>query len=306
MSIETQLSLRQLRAFVAVYRLGKLATAASRLSVTESAVSTMLRQMESTLNLRLFDRTSRSLVPTQAAQEIVERAERILGDVAWLGTRMEDLGDRRIGRVHVAVTATVGSVLMPGVVRRFRDAYPGVQLVLDDCAPDQFLARVSSEPVDFGIGTPEREDALLVSRLLLRDHLCLVCATDHPLAGRRQVRWRELAKEPVIAVRQGLAYGMRGRMEAAAASAGIALNVVHEVNFLSSAFWMAASGLGVSIWASALAGRMHYENLTRCRLVGPRVPMDFSLVHKRGRSLSPAAEAFVEIARDELAGMDIL
>lgn len=306
MSIETQLTLRQLRAFVAVYRLGKLATAASRLSVTESAVSTMLRQMESALNLRLFDRTSRSLVPTQAAQEIIAAAERILGDVAWLGTRMQDMGDCRIGRVHVAVTATVGSVLMPGVVRRFRDAYPGVQLVLDDCAPDQFLTKVSSEPVDFGIGTPEREDPLLASRLLLRDHLCLVCATDHPLARRRQVRWRELAKEPVIAVRQGLAYGMRRRMEAAAAGAGVALNVVHEVNFLSSAFWMTASGLGVSMWASALAARMPYENLTRCRLVGPRVPIDFSLVHKHGRSLSPAAEAFVEIARDELAGMDVL
>lgn len=306
MSIETQLSLRQLRAFVAVYRLGKLTAAADRLSVTESAVSTMLRQMESTLNLRLFDRSSRSLVPTRAAQEIVATAERILGDVAWLGTRIQDLGERRVGRVHVAVTATVGSVLMPGVVRRFREAYPGVQLVLDDCAPDQFLSRIASEAVDLGIGTPEREDPLVASRLLLRDHLCLVCATDHPLARRRQIRWRELARHPIIAVRHGLGYGMRRRMEAAAAEAGVVLNVVHEVNFLSSAFWMTASGLGVSMWASALAWRMPYGNLTRCRLVGPRVPIDFSLVHKRDRSLSPAAEAFLEVVRDELSGMSLL
>lgn len=306
MSIETQLSLRQLRAFVAVYRLGKLTTAADRLSVTESAVSTMLRQMESTLNLRLFDRTSRSLVPTQAAQEIIATAERILGDVAWLGARTRDLGECRTGRVHVAVTATVGSVLMPGVVRRFREDFPGVQLVLDDCAPDQFLSRVSSEAVDFGIGTLEREEPLLASRLLLRDHLCLVCATDHPFARRRQVRWRELSAQPVIAVRPGLAYGIRRQMEAAAAEAGVTLNVVHEVNFLSSAFWMTASGLGVSMWASALASRMPCGNLTRCRLVGPRVPIDFSAVYKRDRSLSPAAEAFLGTVREEFAGMKLL
>ncbi|VCU69877.1 HTH-type transcriptional activator CmpR [Pigmentiphaga humi] len=306
MSIETQLSLRQLRAFVAVYRFGKLASAAKSLAVTEPAISVMLRQMESVLNVRLFDRTARALIPTHAAHEAIGVAERILGDVAGLGERMDDLGLCRAGRVRVAATATVGAVLMPGAVRRFRERHPQVRLVLEDCAPDQFLAKVSSEQVDFGIGTPEQEDPQVETRVLLRDHLCLVCERDHPLARRRQVRWRELAREPLIAVRQGLGYGVRRRMDAAALSAGVTLDVAHEVNFLSSAFWMTAGGLGVSVWASALAARMPYDNLTRCRLVGPRVPIDFSLVSKRGRSLSPAAQAFVQTLREELDSMELL
>lgn len=306
MSIVNQLSLRQLRAFVAVYRLGRLGTAASRLSVTESAVSTMLRQMESTLNLCLFDRTSRSLIPTQAAHEVITVAERILGDVAWLATRMQDVGGGRQGRVHVAMTATVGSVLMPAAVRRFRQAHPEVQLILDDCAPNQFLAQVQSEQVDFGVGTLEHDDASVESHLLLRDHLCLVCESDHPLAGRKQVTWKQLADYPLIAVRPGLSYGMRRKMEAAATGAGAQLHVAHEVNFLSSALWMTSGGLGVSVWASALVARMPFDNLVRTRLTSPRVPSDFSLVHKRGRSLSPAAQALLGILREELGRMEIL
>lgn len=306
MSIESQLSLKQLRAFVAVYRLGKLSIAATRLSVTESAVSTMLRQIEATLDLRLFDRSSRALIPTQAAHDTIAVAERILSDVASLGTHFEALSDLRRGRVHIVVTASVGAVLMPAVVRRFGQAYPDIKIMLDDCAPDQFLSHIASDQIDFGIGTPESDDPAIEVRPLLHDHLCLVCADDHPFAGREEVRWDELAGVPLIAVRNGLGYGMRRKLEAAAQSAGITLTIDHEVSFLSSALWMTAGGLGMSIWASALVAKTPHDNLRRCRLVAPRVPSDISFVNKRGRSLSPAAERFLHIAADELGRLKTL
>ncbi len=306
MSIENKLSLRQLRAFVAIYRLGRLGIAATHLSVTESAVSIMLRQIESTLDMRLFDRTSRGLEPTAAAHEAIVLAERILGDVASLGDNFRELNEKRRGQVHIVITPTVGITLLPSIVRRFREAYPGVRVILDDCAPDQFLSRVLAGPVDFGIGTLENEEPMLESRPLLRDHLCLVCADDHPLAGRRQVRWKDLGGYPLIAVRSGLGYGMRRKLEAAAASVGVQLQVSNEVNFLSSALWMTAGGLGVSVWASALVAQTPFDNLVRCKLIAPRVPSNISVVSKRGSSLSPAANSFLEIVADEMSALDTL
>ena len=301
MSIESQLSLKQLRAFVAVYRSGKLSLAATRLSVTESAVSTMLRQIEATLNLALFDRTSRALTPTQAAHDTIAVAERILRDVASLGSHFEALSDLRRGRVHIVVTATVAAVLMPAVVRRFSAVYPDVKIILDDCAPDQFLTRVAADHVDFGIGTPESDDPQLELVPLLHDHLCLVCADDHPLAGREDVTWADVAPYPLIAVRTGLGYGMRRKLDAAADHAGVRLIIGHEVNFLSSALWMTAGGLGVTIWASSLVAKTQHDNLWRCRLSSPRVPMDISYVNTRGRTLSPAAEGFLKVTREVFA-----
>eukprot|EP01032_Pedospumella_encystans_P004987 gene4987-5927_t len=79
-------------------------------------------------------------------------------------------------------------------MRRFNTLYPDIRVVIDDCAPDQFVSRVIGEHVDFGIGTPERAGADVDTQTLVRDHLSLVCTQDHPLAARKTLRWADLAQ----------------------------------------------------------------------------------------------------------------
>lgn len=291
-------TLRQLRAFLAVYRLRKLSAAAEELFVTQSAVSVLIRQLEQGLGVRLFDRTTRSLQPTQAAEEAVVVAERILRDADSLGSGFRDLIGLRRGRVCLAITPTLAEILLPGAVRRFKADHPDIRLVVDDCAPDQFVARVSGEHVDFGIGTPEGAGPDVVSQTLLRDHLSLVCAPDHALARNRRVRWADLNGHPLIAVRPG--YGIRPLIEQTAAQAGAALQIAHEVSFLSTALWMAASGLGVCVMPSAFARHPGYGELVVKPLSAPRVSRDIAIVTKQGRSLSPACEGFIRVLRQEL------
>lgn len=293
-------SLRQLRAFRAVYQLRKLSAAAEQLAVTQSAVSVLIRQLEEGLGTRLFDRTTRSLHPTAAAAEALVVAERILRDVDSLGAGLRDLTTLRRGRVSLAVTPTLAEILLPPVVRRFASQHPEIRVVIDDCAPDQFVSRVVGEHVDLGLGTPERAAADVDTRKLLGDHLALVCRADHPLAARRRLGWRDLRAHAVITVRPG--YGIRPMIDGAAASAGVQLDVVNEVSFLSTALWMVGSGLGAAVMPSAYARAPGYEGLVVRKLVDPVVSRDISLVTKRGRSLSPAAEAFVAALRAEHEG----
>ena len=285
-------TIRQLRAFVAVYQLRKLSAAAERLFVTQSAVSVLIRQIEEGLGARLFDRTTRSLQPTQAAQEAVVVAERILRDIDALGSGLHDLTGLRRGRVCIAVTPTLAEILLPDVISRFVADHPQIRVVIDDCAPDQFASRVTGEHVDFGIGTPERPGADVDTRTLLRDHLSVVCRPEHPLARQKTVRWSDLEGHHVITVRPG--YGIRPMIEAAASQAGIALQVTNEVSFLSTALWMTMSGLGVSVMPSAFATYSRHASLVVKPLM-PRVSRDVFVVTKRGRSLSPACQEFIEI-----------
>ena len=106
-------TLRQLRAFAAVYQLRKLSAAAEQLSLTQSAVSVLIRQIEQGLGARLFDRTTRSLAPTQAAREAIVVAERVLRDVDSLGEGLRDLTGLRRSRVCLAVTPTLAEILLP-------------------------------------------------------------------------------------------------------------------------------------------------------------------------------------------------
>jgi DNA-binding transcriptional LysR family regulator len=293
-------TLRQLRAFHAVYQLRKLSAAAEQLSVTQSAVSVLIRQMEEGLGARLFDRTTRSLRPTQAANEAVVVAERILRDVEALGAGVRDLAALKRGRVCLAVTPTLAQILLPRVIRRFSSLHPDISVVIDDCAPDQFVSRIVGDHVEFGIGTPERAAADVDSATLVRDHLALVCNREHPLAGSKPLRWADLAGHGVITVRPG--YGIRPLIDATAARAGVVLSVVNEVSFLSTALWMTASGLGASIMPAAYASASDDKSLVVRALTAPRVSRDISVVTRRGRSLSPACERFIEVMRKELRG----
>ncbi len=295
------LTMKQLRAFVAVYRLRKLAAAAEKLSVTTSAVSVLIRQIEVSLKTRLFDRTTRSLEPTSAAHEAIGSVERILQEVGLLEASFLDLSERRRGQVHLAVTPAIGSALMPQTVLSFTRAYPDIRVIIDDCAPDQFLSRILSEQVEFGVGTPQEAGGEIEILTLVDDQLCLVCRTDHPLALQQEVRWADLVSVPVIAVRGG-GYGVRRLIDQIAVKVGIDLNIASEINFLTSALWMTASGLGVSILPSALFVQSYFDDLVARPLIMPTVSRAISLVTKHGRSLSPACQSFAEMLKRDLHG----
>jgi DNA-binding transcriptional LysR family regulator len=298
MELAGKLSIKQIRAFVAVYRLRRLAAAAQQLSVTQSAVSVAIRQIESVLDVRLFDRTTRTLEPTSAAHEAISLSERILQDIEMLGAEVRQLGERKRGRVNFAVTPAVAAALLPNTVQKFAESYPSIRLIIDDCAPDQFLPRIVGEQVEFGVGSPQPGSSEVELQLQLQDRLCLVCSTDHPLARRRQVRWQDLQGMPLIAVRPG--YGVRRLIDSVATKAGVSLTIAQEVGFISSALWMTACGLGVSIWPAALVRHLSGAQVVLRPLVAPVVDRPIYVVLKRGRSLSPASQTFVDLLRSEL------
>jgi len=291
-------TIRQLRAFLAVYQLRQLSAAAQRLFVTQSAVSMLIRQLEEGLGTRLFDRTTRSLKPTAAAEEMLATVERVLRDVDSLSADFRELATLERGRVTLAITPTLAAMLLPDALRIFSQQHPKVRVLVNDCAPDQFISRILGEHVDFGIGTPERPGAEVETERLMRDHLALVCRSDHPLAKARVVRWTDLGRHPVITVRPG--YGVRPLIDGTAAEAGVALDVVNEVSFLSTALWMTACGMGASIMPSAFARAAADPSLVIKMLSAPRVSRDISVVTKRGHSLSAAARTFIDVLKQSL------
>lgn len=289
------LSIKQIRAFVAVYQLRGLSAAAAQLFVTQSAVSVLIRQMEQELGVRLFDRTTRSLQPTPAADDAIDVAQRVLRDIDSLGASLSDLSALRRGRVTVACTPTLARILLPPAITDFLQRYPDIHVDIDDCAPDQFIARLISEHADFGLGTPDMAGDGVYMERLMNDHLSVVCRVDDPMAARKNVRWKDLDGVPVTTVRPG--YGVRPLIDQSAAQAGIRLNVAHEVALLSTALWMTACGMGPSVMPAAYVNYSQDPSLVTRTLVGPKVSRDIYVLVKSGRSLSPAARQFVQVLK---------
>lgn len=292
-------SVRQLRAFVAVYDSGQLSSAAEALSLTQPAVTVLLRDLEARLGVRLFDRSTRSLRRTEAAAEAIGYARRALAEMEALGGSMGALARGERGRLRMAATSTVAQTLLPTAMRRYLDRYPGVQLQIDDCAPGEFAERVLAEQVDFGLGTLEGPVAGLEQRVVHRDHLAAVALGGPHFPAGRPITWKQLARHPLITVLPG--YGVRRRIDAAALEAGVELTLAHEVSLLTTAVAMAAAGLGVAVVPGSVFAPSQHPQLVARRLVRPLVERDTAVVFKSGRSLSPAAQAFADLLAEALA-----
>ena len=290
-------SVRQLRAFVSVYHTGHVSAAAEQLSLTQPAVTVLLRELESKLGVTLFDRTTRMLRRTEAAAEAIVYAERALAEMEAMGSSMAELAGNRRGRLRLAATSTVAQILLPGAVRRFLDLHPAIKVVIEDCAPGEFAEAILAERVDLGVGTLEGPVAGLQEKVFLHDCLSAIAPAGPGFEAGKPITWKQLAALPVITVKPG--YGVRRRIDRAAEMAGVALQIEHEVSLLTTAVAMAANGLGVAVAPSSILVPGQYPKLVCRRLTRPPVERHTAVVFKQDRSLSPAGRAFADLLARE-------
>ncbi|HTO48792.1 MAG TPA: LysR family transcriptional regulator [Burkholderiales bacterium] len=290
------LTLRQLRAFVAVARLGRFNLAAERLHVTQSALSMLIRELERQLGLRLFDRHTRMVRLTEAGRELLPVAEKTLADLETAVSASRELATLRRGRVSVATSTVLAGTLLPWAIREFTARFPGIRCVLKDCAEQEIRDRVRVGDVDLGVGTALDPDPELAEAPLLEDSITLLCGERHPLGAKRTVAWRELAEQPLIVL--GAGSPLRVIVDRALADAGVRVEPAYEVSFSSTVISMTAAGLGVA--ALPLNARQvspRVKVLAR-PLVRPAVKRRIVMFMRREVQLAPAAASFLEFARE--------
>ncbi|MBL8377564.1 MAG: LysR family transcriptional regulator [Burkholderiales bacterium] len=308
--MSSPLTLRQLRAFVAVAQHGRFALAAQSLHLTQSALSMLVRQLEGALAVRVFDRHTRMVQLTAAGREFLPVAQKTLADLDAAQKSARDLATHRRGRVSVATNVVVSATIMPSAIRQFVAEYPGIEVVLRDVPEQHIRASVRERSVDFGIGTVNESEADLVETPLFRDRLTLICAVDHPLTARRSVRWRELASHPTIVL--AASNPLRALADAALARAGVRLQPAYEVSFSSTAISLAAAGLGVAtlpVNARQLSAALP---VAVRELVAPTVRREVAIFHLREYTPTPATTVFAEFlvrhcaAQSRAAGMAVV
>jgi DNA-binding transcriptional LysR family regulator len=286
-------TIKQLRAFALACRYGVLTRAADEMFVTQPAVSVLIRQLEESLGMRLFDRTSRSLRPTVAAEEILPTVERMLRDLDSLKSSVRELAGRERGHLRFAATPSIAGAIVPGLLAEYRLLYPNIEVSLDDAAPDRLTAPTLAGDVEFSIGTVNDAAEGLTLQRLARDPLCAICRKDSRLARKRRLTWEDALSYPWIAVKANS--GIRNLIDEALFTLGVRKSVQYEVSYMTTGLSMAQAGLGIAIFPGILLASFPHPDLVARRLESPVVTRDISLIRRAEHSLSPAAESFVEL-----------
>jgi LysR family transcriptional regulator, carnitine catabolism transcriptional activator len=295
-------TLRQLRAFLMVAHERSFTKAAARLNVTQSALTNSIKSLEGELGLRLLDRTTRFVVPTNSGTRFAAVAERILGDV---GQAIDDLradAARQQGLVVVAATATmINTLLVPALVD-LSEKYPGIRVRLIEELTEGAVKRLSSGELDLAFATLERPEADVDITPILKDYFEVVCSSRHPLASsKRPLRWATFGQHGSVAL-SGQS-GIRGLLERNSLGQHAVQNIRYEVSSVAGLARMVESNLGIAAVPGLIANAMNSSKVVR-RPLQPALWRTVSLAIRRGRSPSSAASALVAALLPHLIAAD--
>ncbi|MFK0276531.1 LysR family transcriptional regulator [Ensifer sp. NPDC090286] len=282
------ITLRQLRAFIAVAELGQFNIAARNLHLTQSAVSILIRDLEREIGARLFDRHTRMVSLTLVGQEFLPQARKILKDLELAVGDVRDNASLKRGQVTIAAAIVLAATVVPPIIARFLNKYPEISVNIRDMPEEQITPALKRHEVDIAVGTLSEEDPEIAATPLLRDKLMLVCREDHRFAKRKSVRWAELKDETLITL--AASNPLRNIVEHNLIRVVPNYRPKYEVRFSTTAISMIAAGMGVSVLPENSGQLASAVGVTTVDLIDPVVMRDVSLLQRRHHSLSPAAE----------------
>jgi len=276
-----RLSVRHVRAFVAVAQHRSLTRAAESLFVTQSALSLTIQHLEQDLGVLLFNRTTRRLDLTEAGEEFLPSAKRVLHEFDSTIGDMRALGKRERGRVGVAAVPSVMALLIPEAVATYIDAFPGIDVYLREDNSESVQQRIINGDVDFGICSPWEADSELVFEPLLEDSFE---STD-------EISWDEIGEYRIIGFSPDL--GMQHQLSNTPGLSREVREPRYRVSNTSTIETLLMRGLGVSVMSALAAQRTPLNRLSLRLLSQPVLTRTVGVVRREGKAFSPAAAAML-------------
>ncbi|WP_355660158.1 LysR family transcriptional regulator [Halomonas salifodinae] len=292
------MTVKQLRAFLAVAQTLSFTRACERLHLSQPALSLAIKGLEESLGGPLLIRSTRSVRLTPEGESLVPLAKRLL--VEWDNT--EELLRQRftlqLGRVAVAAMPAFACNLLPAALMAFRRRHPRITVTVHDVINEQVIEMVRRGQVELGIAfAPEAERGLAFTPLF-EDRFVAVVPADSPLAEAGTLRWADLLAYNLITLQRPSL--VRLLLESELAAQGIELAVTFESHQLVTVGRMVASGLGVSAVPALCREQMHELGARCLPLEAPVISRPVGVLSPAGQELSVAAQALREILAEPL------
>lgn len=285
-----------LAAFHAVAETGSVTAASERLHVSQPALTREIRELEERLGVPLFDRLPRGMQPTEAGRLLAEYAEQIFRLADAAEAAVGEFAGLERGHLAVASSRTIGVYLLPAVMDAFRARYPGVTFDLAISNTGLVLSAVLAQTCQIGLIEGPYDVQAFDALPFGQDRIVPVAGAGHPLARRRKLSAAELGEAELVMREPGS--GTREVVIQAYAARGLEMKPALSIGSPEAIKRLLRLGRAVS-WVSRLsvADELASGILVELPVKDVRVERELNMVWRKGKSLSPSARAFRELAR---------
>jgi DNA-binding transcriptional LysR family regulator len=287
--------LRQLRHFVAVAQHLHFVRAAATLHMSQPPLSRSIQDLEARLGATLLARSRRKVALTPEGARFLEEAQRVIAQLERAVLEVGSMAAGAGGRLRLGFVSLADFGVLPGLLKSYKAAHPGVALALREMLSPEQAAALSAGELDFGLLLPPVTGDL-EHLVVQRERFVVALPARHALArARGRVAMRQLAGEAFVMAPRDIAPGLHDLVALLAARAGFSPRVAQEAIQMQTVVSLVSSGLGVAVVPSSVAnlGRrgVAYREISDAH---PR--LDLWLAWRRG-GLGAAGREFVQYAR---------
>lgn len=298
----SRLSLRQLQVFQAVYTTQGYGKAADLLGLTQPAVSSQIRQLESALGQKLFEYIGRRLYCTAVGEMVAESVDVMFQELRKLQNDIHSLEGQVSGDLRLAAVSTA-QYIMPYLLKPFLAQYPGVNMTLQVVNRAAAIERLHQNSDDLLIMGIVPTDRPFLSLPFLDNELIPVLPANHPLVGRDDIDPQQFLQQNFLAREHGS--GSRLAMEQHCQRQHLRLEPAMEVGSNEALKHAVIAGLGVSVLPRlSVLAELKLGSLKTVPIEGFPIRRSWCLVYPTEKSLSPVTRRFVDYVQGNLAGID--
>ncbi len=286
------MELRHLRYFVAVAEELSFRRAAERLRLAQPPLSSQIKNLETELGVRLFERSTRSVKLTSPGRVFLDEARLVLMAAERAEQNVRKAQHGIIGSLRIGVLAPTATPRLARLLSSYRQKFPGVQFSLSELTSIEQLQRLRGDQLDVGLLRPPVDFPELESFFVEESPMVLAAPVNHRLAKLRRLAWLDFHNEPLVMIHPTLQHGYYDKFLESCAKAGATPLVGQYANDVHSKMWLISAGFGVAPTTKTIA------EMKRPGLVFRKLPQGLPrvktlLVWKRSNH-SPALRNFLE------------
>lgn len=246
------MELRHLRYFVAVAEELNFRRAAERLRLAQPALSAQIKSLEAELEVRLFERTTRSVLLTPTGLVFLKEARGILGAANHAEQLVRKVKHGLAGTLRFGVITPAMGASLANTLRHFHQKFPGVQLSLSALTSMEQLRRLRAEELDVGLLRAPATYPELDFRFVEQSSQVLATPAGHRLATKRRLEWKDFDGEALVMIHPDQQHGFYDPFLAACTRAGAKTHVAQYAQDVQIKLWLISAGFGIAPVTAAL------------------------------------------------------
>ncbi len=283
---------RQVRAFCVLARTGSFTQAARELHLTQSGISHSMKALENDIGCRLLDRMGKKVVLTQAGEQLLPHATRILQEMETARESLGHLGKWGRGRLRLGASTTACQHIIPTVLREFKESFPEHTINIEPGDTPELVASLLRHRIDLALSLEPTNEPQLEFHPLFTDDLHFIVAPLHPWAKAGCVERSEIPRQNYILYRK---HSLTFRLiEEYFRHEEMVLNTVIELGSMEATKELVKLGIGISILAPWIASKEIEDGSLIALPLGQRkLRRRWGILHWRGKRLNLAEETFI-------------